>query len=697
MTADAMEVEESKEVGEATPTNLSSVSSPVKKDENRSTEGSQFVSVSNNENAISAIPQMESQNSDSEMQEENFESQTETTSGKEMDANEINADHVNDDADFFFDLAQSKLLNPRRKTRKSKKMIKILLPSSEKEKKMPQKKQPITTYRLPLWDEEPLNSNDWLEFYEETHEDQDPAFIARENQRHQEALQKKIADLDENDMTARAEIQKVVTDLLKEKQAAMERGIESYRERIRQEERKHSTRLQERYHEKKKSNELKIAQRKEQLKMEQAKHMSMALQHHRQQSQQRRLPEQMAAQEWHITSQQVQVKHQQQQQELKQRADEYRRRTEVDFKQEQEKIKQIYEKKLADLETRRTEILSEIVKQLTSSRQRYLKRHLQRTLKEKEILSSQLEQKTSSEDKVDSGKEQEGKTPRDLAKSAVENKQELRPPSPFKSIPDWIDKDKESSVGAVTRHKLRKGVLSSAQTHSQLSIEIHNEGIWILRLVSSQSGKSTKRPTTPTSPMSPTGDSTQSVNNRSSTDDSGQNASTGNEGSVEPEFLPWGIRAFEFLDSVVRGEIPMTPLGSGRRLDLSDLAIMTQTSGQVFCSITDLRTSEETAQMQRVAGLKEYESSSLADLEKKAADLTKLSTEHEMAAARLDKEEKQCSITVDQAVKDHDKAKKLTGKDKRFESSSFLSGHISLSGMERRGIYTEIQTISRAR
>ncbi|KAL7574930.1 hypothetical protein ACA910_010756 [Epithemia clementina (nom. ined.)] len=510
--------------------------------------------------------------------------------------------------------------------------------------------------------------DDWLEFFCDTHEDQDPAFIARQNKRREEELQKKISALDETDMAVRSEIDKVVEELLKEKQTAMERGIESYRERIRQEERKLSTRLQERYHERKASNEQKINQRVKQLQMEQQKQMDMTLQQHRQQVRQRRLPDAIAAQEWQMTSQRIQAKHQQQRQELQQRAEEYKRRTDVEYKQEQEKIKKMHEQKLADLETRRNDILSELIKQFTASRQRYLKRHLQRVMKEREQLSSQMKDNADTKVTPDPSNQDEGKSPREVARSAVESKQELRPPSPFKSVPDWIDQNQESTTGALARHKHRKGILSSAQTHSQLSIEIHNEGIWLLRLVNNPSGKAIKRASTPTSPTTttPTGTSTQSPNNNNnnnnnSTEDTAQTTTANGETAIQPEFLPWGLRAFEFLESVVRGEVPMGFAAAGRRLvELEELGFMTQTSGQVFCSITDLRTGEETAQVQRSVALKEHEVSSIADLEKKATELAKLTADHEVSIARLEKEEKQCCTTVDAAIKDQDKAKKLT-------------------------------------
>lgn len=141
----------------------------------------------------------------------------------------------------FFDIL-SKPQKKKKLSRNTKSKITISISSTTKGlEKSPKASQQLSARSLDSSQEqdwcasdEPFD-DDWLEFFSETHEDQDPAFISRQNQRRDEAVRKKIATLDESDANIRGEIEKVLEDLLKEKEAEMERGIESYRERFRQE------------------------------------------------------------------------------------------------------------------------------------------------------------------------------------------------------------------------------------------------------------------------------------------------------------------------------------------------------------------------------------------------------------------------------------------------------------------------------
>ena len=69
----------------------------------------------------------------------------------------------------------------------------------------------------------------------------------------------------------------------------------------------------------------------------------------------------------------------------------------------------------------------------------------------------------------------------DAAKKKMEGKEELRSPSPIKSKLDWKKDegttDEDYVSGGSARHKQRKSIFS--QVSKQLSVEIHNEGLWI--------------------------------------------------------------------------------------------------------------------------------------------------------------------------------------------------------------------------
>lgn len=557
----------------------------------------------------------------------------------------------------------------------------------------------------------------WLNFYSETHEDQDPAYIDRERRRCQEARDKKLASVDEQDLLERKEIDQVVSEVMKKKQAEYERWFDSYIANTRNEAQRHIAKLHQRYQEKLKSTDQKIQERVQLLQQQQQKEKSEELDKHRINVQQQRFPEPMAANEWQRISRALQAKHQAQHQNLTRKADEYKREIEKDYEKQKESIQRAQDKKLADVDTKRSEMLSNLVKQYDISRQRHIKRHLQRMLKEREIINQQFDAQNAaweeghvsltslSEEATDSPKKSSTKNkttqfvtvpeahhkpgdqtstrPRGLAENAVEHKQEFNPLSPCRSIPDWfLEQNRqeqshifgksyligsgtghasnlpETKVGAAARYKHRKGILSSVETHPHLSIEIHNEGLWVATNKSRKSNTSEKHASGSSSNNSNM-DSSGKGNNKNdgSISIDGTNNQDSSASSSEPEFLEWGSRAYNFLESIVTGEIPL--MNGGRPLEFADYSFMAETSGQVFCSISDLRTSEDTARWQRSKALKEQENKVLVELELKACEYLNQSQDCKRIFAKEEKEEKTQSAKVEAAGKDLEKAKRL--------------------------------------
>jgi len=529
------------------------------------------------------------------------------------------------------------------------------------------------------------NNYDWLDYYSETHDDQDPEFMERERKRQEEALATSLKIIDQKGLTTRKEIDQAVKEMMQEKKAQVERGIAHYMDRCRLETKRALARLDARYQEKVAATERKISDKIRQMQqMHQKEHNSLLESHHRE-VQSRRIHAEHAQSEWQRRSQLLQAKHQQQHQKLTVHTDEYKRRAEVEYKQEQEKLRRQGDQKLSDFDAKRTSVISEFMKQYTATRQKHLKRHLHRVMKEKEALKDALALKyldpvlltttattTTTTTASPSGpvnakpgtstprqeKQQSSiASPRDMAKSALEHKEELRPPSPFRSIPQWYKDQRlreqqtassvleldakrsdsfETTVGAAMRYKHRKSVLSAtvAQSHAHLSIELHNEGLWIDRRTSKSksSGKS---------------------------DGHGDGKDGSSSSEDELDFLEWSPRAHQFLESIVNGEIPMSLMKHGRPLEFADSSFMAQSSGQVFCALTDLRVSDATAKQQRAEALQEQEHSSLLELEKKAGEFSKSFNEHHKMLKDEEKEEKGLNMQVDIATKDLDKARKL--------------------------------------
>jgi hypothetical protein len=467
---------------------------------------------------------------------------------------------------------------------------------------------------------------DSLRFFQETHEDQDASYCLLQKELDQEARKRKIKELSDLDKKGRQEIDDVINEQMKERQIATEKSVERYRQRLAQDEKRDTVRLNLLLHQKSNSNQTKINQGIKILQRRHQKEMQSALQHHRQQAQQRRLPEQMAASEWQSKLQQIQAKQQRQLQEFGGKGEELKKKTENDFKREQEKLRNNQETRLKEIESNKQKIFAKLYAGLQQLRQRYLKRHLQNMMKMKEELLQTDSGEKEDGERRNSQTQQSSSSARDLVKSAMEEKIELRPASPIKSIPEWAEHLPYEQAGGATRHKNRKSVMSQASR--QLSVEIHNEGLWI-------------------SLIKPSSDDDDSKNRASAAK---KEQSSDN---VDQHFIPFGLKAHSILESIVCGEIP----DGYDRFDFGDsLALQ---GGQIRCVVADLRTSEDTASSHRALAMQEQEESNMAELEKKVADLNTMATEAETAMTRTETEKQECIVAVDAAVKELEKAKRM--------------------------------------
>lgn len=487
-----------------------------------------------------------------------------------------------------------------------------------------------------LDDELEQQVQDSLLFFQETHEDQDPDYTAFQRRLLEEERQQKLAALDVLDHQTRQEIETVISQLCKEKQAATDRSLDKYKQRAVQDEKLNTQRYHELYRQKTASNNRKINEGVDILQQRHQKDLQAAMQHHQAQTRSRCLNEQMAAAEWHSIAQRLKEKHNAQLSAFSKKGNELKNKTEADYQREQEKIRKQYVQKLQEVDSSRQKLHGKLYQQFQQLRQRYLKRHLQKIMKEKEELLSQgpalnfshIIETTDSLEDVSLSTLKSFANPRELAKSTMDEKVELNPPAPIKSAQPWV-KDICFKSGAATRHQHRKGIMS--QTVRQLSLEIHNEGLWIAAC-----------------PVE---------NEENKTESTAQPA-------VEYEFLPWGVKANQILDAVVCGEIP--PGTCERILDkhVNAAEIMAMQAGQVRCIVSDLRTSEETASSDRVAAVQEQEDSQLKDLEAKVGEMNKTATDAENACARAVHEEKE-QMTV--ALAAEDMVKKATRIQEEFK------------------------------
>ena len=457
-----------------------------------------------------------------------------------------------------------------------------------------------------------------LAFYEETHEEQTPEFQAYMKKRKEEEQRKELTKLDQQDRQGRAEIERYMAEQMKEKQVSTERSVEKYKVRVVQDEKRDTQKLNLAYHQRTNSDQQRMSQAIKLLQRRHQEEMQQTIRRHQQTVQQRRLPEQMAAAEWQNTLRQLQAKQQRQMQELSAKGEEMRKKTESDYKREQEKIRKTSEQKLKDAESSRQKLASKLYTHFQQLRQRYLKRHLQKITRQREELMKPDILEESFDADVDSSSNQTY-TPKQLAKTTMEEKAELNPPSPIKSMQPWAEESPYPLAGAAGRHKNRKGVMS--QSRRQLSVEIHNEGIWV-------------------------------AVDTGSTPDEDESRLNSTSSKEEQEFIPWGVKAQSFLEAIVCGDIP----SMYDAFKFGDAAALQ--GGQVRCVLSDLRTSEETASSHRARSIREQVESNLEHLEKKVSELGVFARDAEKAAKKAMNDEKEGLAAAEAATKEVAKARR---------------------------------------
>jgi hypothetical protein len=450
---------------------------------------------------------------------------------------------------------------------------------------------------------------DSLAFFQETHEEQDVAYQAALRQKEEAHIKLRWYALDQADKKGRAEIDAVIQEMLREKQIGTVASLEKYKQLAGNEEKEAMFKLRKDVNGKLQ----KIKNGVMEFRRKQQKEYEQTLEKYREQAKQRGQP--MSQQEWMSAQHQLQERQQPQLQALQAKSEEYQKQLQVTYRNKADEIQKNYEQKLADIESGKQKLFAKMHSNFQQMRQRYLKRHLQKITRERnELLQRSASNQPQAAATTTTTKQPHVMTPREMAKYTLEEKGvELNPPNPIVSRPPWaLELDAAAAAGAGQRHKHRKGVMS--QVSRQLTVEIHNEGVWI----SSAEERMDKK----------------------------------------IEFLPWGPKAYSFLESVVCGEMP--PAYSSFATPES----IEQQGGQIRCILMDLRTSEETASVARAEAARQYEESILTDLEKKVHQLNEVVLQADEKTNRSLEKEKQETAVVEQAMNELEKTNQVFEKFK---------------------------------
>lgn len=457
---------------------------------------------------------------------------------------------------------------------------------------------------------------DSLAFFSHTHEEQDPAFVDFQQQKEKRRLMDELADLKKQHEAEVTEINEMIAFQLAEKQASADRNIERLRTKAAMEERRDLQRLDQVYEEKAASNNKKINHGIKLLTNRQSLEMQKALSEYRLRAQQRGFPEQVTSSEWQQIAQRLQAKQQQTMAEFNAKGEEMKKKFKAEYEREKEKYVEHHEKRKRDMENGMQKVIMRMRSNFQQQRQYYLKRlALKMRQRRDDILlrlgERQLADRTGPKDSEE-----------------PPEKPELRAPTPIHVRVASNDESESGSPGAATRHAHRKAIL--AAIHKQLSVEIHNEGLWISTLTEKRS---------------------KGEGDKLKTDSSAKDDSRRNDG----EFIPWSVKARTVLQSIVVGEIP---LGYGTdRFDFGDA--LTSQGGHIRCVVVDLRTSEKTASEQRAAAVKEQEAAAVVELEQTATKLSDAEAAAEKQSSLAMAEEKESASLHEKAWKDLEKAKTM--------------------------------------
>ncbi|KAI2512874.1 galactokinase [Fragilaria crotonensis] len=536
------------------------------------------------------------------------------------------------DEDAFSAFSKRKLETSSSPQKKKQKRIEIKLASKKSKTTKNLKEEPVVVSQLSVYQSEIMPEyiadlqgaaheaeqelEERLAFYAETHEDQDPRVQAKLKAKHKQDCESELKAIAAEDEMTQKEIYQIVQLQLKEKLASTSQNIERLRARAASDEQRDLQKLLQMYNEKLSSEQAKIQNDMKLLSQRQAQEMHKQMQQHRLNARQRGIPDQMANAEWAQLSQQLQDRNGRLLQEFKIKGDEFKTRCEQEYLQEREKCRKHQEKRRKDMEHSMRKIITRMHQNFKIQQQRYIKRHLQRISKKRNEVLARMNGLPPPAETVNLLK--------DILSNANDDRKELQSPLPIKSCSIQMSSTEESSeYPAAVRHRHRNAIMSNIP--GQLGVEIHNEGLWI-------------------NPIKEKTEETKQNDVKAVEEDTAQNT----------EFIPWGVKAREILHTLVCGEIP---IGYGSdRFDFGD-AVALQ-GGCIRCIITDFRTGETTASKQRAECVKQHEDEGIQELEAKVSQLSQLMLDANKNVQKAESDERECTTSLDKALKDLTKANK---------------------------------------
>jgi len=455
---------------------------------------------------------------------------------------------------------------------------------------------------------------DSLNFYAETHEEQDPVYAEFAATKAKERREAEMARLDAEEADERIKLDAMIAVRMQEHDRKVSAQMQTIRQQTAVKQQKQKDDLLSGYRRKVEGDKNKISEGFKFVAMKQRKDFDKASAMMQQRIQEKRLSREQASTEWQGIQQQLQVKHQTEQMHFKNKEDELRKRTEELFKYEGAQMREHHKKRLKEMEIGIEKLLARYKQQQDHTRNRYLRRYEERIKKRRDAVLKRfalIEPKALAESPTVAAtpeKKETASSPTDEASTPTGHNSSTPPKKhasgenksggshhphqhhgrSSSSSEKFHSLFHASGSDAIQRQKRRKAVLSSQSVI--LQVEVHNEGVFVMPRILESEYKMKDGPGEPK-------DDPKKYN----------------------KFIPWGVKARSLLHSIVCGQVP-----DGFGWDDIPYAGSLQ-AGQVKCMVTDMRTSEGTATAQRAMAMKEY------GIARTKANLTLLKTEAQEA------------------------------------------------------------------
>ncbi len=460
---------------------------------------------------------------------------------------------------------------------------------------------------------------DSLAFFEEPHEDQDRTYMEFIKKEKQDHIARLLKSLQVEEDSGKKTISQILNQQLKEKQQSAERYIDARKQKLANKQKAQLASIQQAYGNKARSQKGKIDQGIKLLRTRHSEENSKYLQQHRHQVRQRGLPEHVANAEWASIAQKLNARHGRQMQDFSNKGKEVLAKAKNEYESQRNRIAQIATKEAKELSAQRSNIYKRVYHTLQLTRQRHLRIHLQSIADRREALKQELSALDDPQGTETTEPDLNQPVSPEKTKSDTKEKPYLRSVSPIETTSEWGAESCHEPSGGAHRHAHRKTAMN--QISRNLSVELHNEGIWL-------------------SVMSETEQKSSDSAARTQTD--------------KRHFFPWGIRARKILESIVCGEIPSACEDSSK-FDFGEA--VSQNGGHVRCLLTDLRTSDATASAQRAEAIMKKELDDVKRMEEKGTALRKNIADQQKNIGIIRKQQHDLTLKYKETVKEYEKTK----------------------------------------